>query len=201
MTAQVNLYQAQFRKKHVNLSASRILALNSLMVIAMVILLGIDGWKISTLTQQQGQLRQTLAQINLQWTDIQTKLVKLKANDELELQAKKLETILAMHEPLLDLSRTDSFANTQGYSEYLIALARQHKPGMWLTNINISQAGRDLNLQGMASQAVLVPQYIQRLAQEDIISGIPVHRFSMNRKTDDYKYISFVIASQTDDES
>jgi hypothetical protein len=61
--------------------------------------------------------------------------------------------------------------NTQGYSEYFKALARQNISGVWLTGVSISGAGAEIGVQGRALDAALVPAYLGRLTHEQVMRG------------------------------
>lgn len=61
--------------------------------------------------------------------------------------------------------------NTQGYSEYFRALARQRIDGLWLTGVHIAGAGLDLGVQGRALDPALVPGFLARLRREPVMQG------------------------------
>jgi hypothetical protein len=63
------------------------------------------------------------------------------------------------------------FGNTDGYSPYFKALARQSLDGLWLTGVAITSAGNELELRGRALQPALVPAYFARLARETVMQG------------------------------
>jgi hypothetical protein len=64
-----------------------------------------------------------------------------------------------------------SLGNTDGYSEYFRALARQSVSGLWLRGVSIIGAGIDIAVHGRAMQASAIPCYIQRLTAEPVMSG------------------------------
>jgi hypothetical protein len=63
------------------------------------------------------------------------------------------------------------FGNTDGYSPYFKAFARQSLDGLWLTGVAITGAGNELELRGRALQPALVPAYFSRLAREAVMQG------------------------------
>lgn len=63
------------------------------------------------------------------------------------------------------------FGNTDGYSPYFKAFARQSLDGVWLTGVAITGAGKELELHGRALQPALVPAYFARLAREAVMRG------------------------------
>ena len=54
---------------------------------------------------------------------------------------------------------------------HLSAFARQSFSGIWLTGLRVAAAGQDVVLEGRAVRPELVPNYLQRLNQEDVMQG------------------------------
>ena len=61
--------------------------------------------------------------------------------------------------------------NTRGYAGYFRALAQARVEGVWLTGVDIAGAGNAIGLQGRALHASLLPAYITRLGQQEILKG------------------------------
>ncbi|HET6787398.1 MAG TPA: PilN domain-containing protein, partial [Aquabacterium sp.] len=57
------------------------------------------------------------------------------------------------------------------YSDYLIALARQSQPGLWITELNLRGQGSDLELSGRMLDPAQLPSYLGRLEQEPQFKG------------------------------
>ena len=64
--------------------------------------------------------------------------------------------------------------------EYLRAFSRQSLDGLWLTAFTITGAG-ELEISGRALRPDLVPAYIQRLNEEEVLAGRSFARFEMSR--------------------
>lgn len=92
-----------------------------------------------------------------------------------------LETLTAAPESVYAALERDSFDHIKGYSDILIALARQDLPQLWLTGIQIEGAGNDLVLRGRAFDAARVPQYLQRLSAESVLKGMRFETFGVAR--------------------
>ena len=88
-------------------------------------------------------------------------------NDELE----TLEEQAAVQNSLLDTLKSGAIGNTQGYSEYMRAFARQSVSGLWLTGFDINGDGAQMSLQGAATNPQLLPTYIQRMSKESVMRG------------------------------
>jgi hypothetical protein len=88
-----------------------------------------------------------------------------------EEELKRLESQAATHEVLLDMLKSGAIGNTEGYSEYMRAFARQTINGLWLTAFDITGDGAQMSLSGAVLNPQLVPAYIQRLSREKIMHG------------------------------
>ena len=60
---------------------------------------------------------------------------------------------------------------SQGYSDYLMALGRQTYAGVWLTGLSVRGDGRDIVLTGRTNNVSALPNYLQKLAQEERFKG------------------------------
>ncbi len=67
--------------------------------------------------------------------------------------------------------KSGAIGNTEGYSEYMRAFARQSVNGLWLTAFDITGDGAQMSLSGAVLNPQLVPVYIQRLGKEKIMRG------------------------------
>ncbi|MBA2690415.1 MAG: PilN domain-containing protein [Burkholderiales bacterium] len=63
-----------------------------------------------------------------------------------------------------------AFGRTEGFSEPMRAFARQSLNGLWLTGFNI-QASSEMEINGRAINAELLPTYIRRLNSEPAFQG------------------------------
>lgn len=72
---------------------------------------------------------------------------------------------------LLDSIRLGDLGNTEGFSRFLTAFARQSVPGVWLTGLTIAAGGQELSMRGRALHPDLVPQYLRALNREEVMRG------------------------------
>jgi len=97
----------------------------------------------------------------------------------------RLEERLQRRQELLGEIKTGVGGDTEGYSRYLGALARQRTPGVWLTGVEIGakQAG-DVVIRGRALESNLVPAYIRALNRETPFAGKAVGELRLNAKSE-----------------
>jgi hypothetical protein len=60
---------------------------------------------------------------------------------------------------------------SQGYSAYLLALARHSRGGLWITGVQLGEDGSALDLQGRMTDARELPQYLALLNEEPLFRG------------------------------
>jgi hypothetical protein len=98
-------------------------------------------------------------------------VANVKKDPALEAELAGLEKrLLAVQLDLAALS-TGAIGQTQGFSDFMRALAHQGVDGVWLTGFNVGAAGKDISISGRALRAELVPAYLKRLGQDPYFSG------------------------------
>jgi hypothetical protein len=120
-------------------------------------------------------------------------------------ELKQLESQLAVQEIQLNLLKTGALGNTEGYSEYMRAFARQAVHGLWLTAFDIAGDGAQMSLSGAALNPQLVPVYIQRLGKEKIMQGKTFATLHMQRPKQEAdrpvaRYVEFNLRSTPESE-
>lgn len=201
MSQQINLFQPIFRKEPKKFSAKAMLQAGLLVLLGVGLLYGYSQWQVDSLRSEfvRAEKRQTAAAKRL---DEMSRKFGKRANDRLlEREIARLEGVIAAKSRIKDILESGVFANTEGYSEYLMAFARQHVSGIWLTGFDIGGAGEELTLKGRSTVPELVPQYMQRLASEKALSGIEFRVFRMVRPSEEEDkartpdYVEFLVTT------
>ena len=187
MNQQINLYQAPFRENQQRLSAKTLLQGTAAFVSILLIMAALHGWQIIRLQHQVTFLENQYSFLNTEYSDLEHKMTAGKVDPALAEQVKKMEDTLNSQQQLQSLLNDDLFNSGQGYSRYLIALARQHIAGLWLTSIILNGAGHDIALQGQTTRADLLPRYLQNLSHETQLQGLELQIFHLNRNMDKTK--------------
>lgn len=181
MSQQINLYQAHFREDKLRLSAKTVLRSSAAAVVILLAIAGFQAWQILVLQRQVVSLEHQSALLKLQSADLGQKLTAGHADPALAERVKKMQDQLNSRQQLQSVLNDDLFDSGQGYSRYLIALARQHIAGLWLTGITLTGAGRDLSLRGETTEPGLVIRYLQNLSRETLLQGMGFQVFQLNR--------------------
>ena len=133
MSQQINLFQPIFRKEPKKFSAKAMLQAGLLVLLGFGLLYGYSQWQVNSLRSElaRSEARQMAAVKRLD--EMNRKFGKRAKDRLLEREIARLEGVIAAKSRIKEILESGVFANTEGYSEYLMAFARQHIPGIWLT--------------------------------------------------------------------
>ena len=201
MSQQVNLYQPIFRKQRRKFSATTMLQAAVLMVLGIGLMYGYTYWQVRQLRMDVAQTDKQLASLTKRLDETMSQFGERLQSKDLQAQVQKLQQQLVEKRNLQQVLQSAQF-NTQGFSGYFIAFARQHIPEVWITGLDITGAAEQLTLSGRSTNPELVPRYLQRLSSETRLSGIEFQSFQMTRVAADGKsgtasYIEFMAKTAT----
>lgn len=196
MSQQVNLYQPIFRKEKRKFSAATMLQATVLMVLGIGLMYGYTYWQVRQLRDNFSQTDKQFVSLTKQLDEVTRQFGERLQNKDLQAQVQKLQQQLTEKQNLQQVLQSAQF-NTQGFSNYFIAFARQHIPEVWITGLDIVGAAEQLTLSGRSTNPELVPRYLQKLSAETRLSGIEFRSFQMTRVAADGKsgapsYVEFV---------
>jgi hypothetical protein len=183
MSQQINLYNPIFLKQEKHFSARTIgqsLA---------VIVVGLGAFYAYALVQTRAaerlaaEHRNQVALQRDQLVQLGPKLSPEGRSKLLESEVARLEAEVKARQGVLGALSTGELGNTTGFSEFLGALARQAIPGVWLTGVNIGDAGNELQMQGRALRPELVPTYLKALNGEPMMRGRRVTEMKLAAKS------------------
>lgn len=171
MSQQINLYNPAFASRGGGLDAvAMVWSLG-----AAVLLLGaIYGYAAIGVAALEDQVRFTATQLQKEQgrlEEIAKSVSSKKKSPELEAEIIRVEAQVGARQRIMDTLRSGAFGNTDGYSEYLRAFARQIVEGLWLTGFSIVGAGAEMAIHGKALQPDIVPAYLRRLNGEHSMQG------------------------------
>lgn len=198
MNQQINLYHPIFRKEQKKFSAQTMLQASAVVAIAVVLLVAANLWQLRQLraavAAADAELSATTKQV-----EALAKLAGRSADPQLLAEQRKLEQVWNTIQLVRGNAATG--AKSGGYSEYFRGLARQYRPGLWLTGITVADGGNELVLQGRTPTPDAVPAYIERLAREPAFAGKQFDVFEIARPVPTagearVPYLEFVIRSK-----
>lgn len=196
MSQQVNLYQPVFRKQRRKFSAATMLQATVLMVLGIGFMYGYTYWQVRQLRADVVQTDKQLASLTKRLDETMSQFGERLQSKDLQAQVQKLQQQLVEKQNLQQVLQSAQF-NTQGFSGYFIAFARQHIPEVWITSLDIVGAADQMVLSGRSTNPELVPRYLQRLSSETRLRGIEFRSFQMTRVATDGKsgaasYVEFM---------
>jgi hypothetical protein len=193
---QINLYQAEFHEKHVELAAEQIYMLAggllAVLIFSSLALTFSNSSKqsqLDKLTAGAATLKQTNDSLDQQ---LKGRAVDLQLQTAANNAAQQMQ---ARQDILLLVERTESAAQTVKVSELLGGLSRQHINGLWLSRIEIASAGQELHLEGNAIQPGLIPEFIGRLNKEPSYAGREFRKVVVRRSKDNPSILNFVVTT------
>lgn len=171
MSQQINLFNPVFLKQKKYFSVLTMLQALGLIVLGSALFYGYAVYQVKLLAKQSEETSKRYAAEQLRFASFSNEFSPQKSNQLLQDELKQLEIDAAKQKEILDTLKTGVIGNTDGYSEYLRAFARQTVTGLWLTGFEIEGDGAQMSLRGAVTNPQLVPAYIQRLNKEKAMRG------------------------------
>jgi hypothetical protein len=171
MSQQINLFNPVFLTQKKYFSVLTMLQALGLIVLGSVLFYGYALYQVAQMSRQTEDMSKRYAAEQQRLINFANEFSPQRSGQLLEEQLKNLESQAAAQETLLNMLKSGAIGNTEGYSEYMRAFARQSVNGLWLTAFDITGDGAQMSLSGAVLNPQLVPVYIQRLGKEKIMRG------------------------------
>lgn len=177
MVQQINLYRARLLKSESAVPALAIVKIG----IGLLVLLGLFSvlsvWRTNALRSDIAALDEQQAGARTSLEEIGRRVAVQAGNPQVADETAKLKALINAPQAVRELLQKDLFGNKQGYSDFFIALARQSVQGVQLTKVDITDAGKAVEIYGRSASADRVPRYLQRLAHEKVMDGLEFGAF------------------------
>lgn len=171
MSQQVNLFNPLFSRQKEPFSALAMVQWLGIILFGVILFYVYAQYQVTTLGKQAAATAQRL---NFE----QTRLVSATAEFAPKTKSKALEDEIIQLEAqtknrmrVLEVLQGGELGNATGFSGYLRAFSHQAIEGLWLTGFSIHGAGNQMAITGRAMNPELVPTYIKRLNQEQVMLG------------------------------
>ncbi|MDD5058410.1 MAG: fimbrial assembly protein [Sideroxydans sp.] len=201
MSQQINLFNPIFLKQKKYFSVVTMLQALGLVVLGSFLFYGYAWYQVQSLAKQTLEMTRRYQAEQVRLANFTNEFSPQRASQALNDELKALEVKVAAQDSLLNTLKSGAIGNTQGYSEYLRAFARQSVSGLWLTGFDINGDGSEMSLQGAATNPQLLPAYIQRMNREEVMRGKSFSMLQMKQpKAEDGKspqrsYVEFSLHS------
>ena len=201
MNQQINLYQPIFRKQVKVFSATTILQIAGIFMLALLLIYIYSLWQATLLDRQITQLQAALQSGTARLAQLESTLPSHTIDPALQAA---LKAAVAQHDlmqlTVVALSQR-SYGITAGFSSQLVGLARQHVNGLWLTAVRLSKGGADFDLSGKTVDPRLVPEYVQRLSAVPVFKGTEFGLLRIERPEKNDRALSFRLSTALSDNS
>jgi hypothetical protein len=171
MSQQINLFNPIFLKQKKYFSAVAMVQALGILVAGCALMAVYAQGQVNSLSSESVSSKAQLQAAQSQLTQVMAQYGPKPKSQSLELQIQKTEAEVNSIKKVFDILQRGDIGNTDGYSSYFRAFARQSMNGVWLTGLNLSGAGNEIGLQGRAVTPELLPTYINGLKTEEIMRG------------------------------
>lgn len=196
MNQQVNLLAPMFRKQPTLFSARLSLILCALVIgVLGVIYLG-TVWRAGLLAREQVRLEARRDTVVRQLDELAAQLKGGGKSQELTAERDRLATERERKAHALAALSRRELGNTTGFSPQFIGLARQRVGGLWLTRIELTAGGQQMELRGMTRSEELIPRYLRKLGGEAVFAGTQFEHAVLQRGEAPGSDLSFELRTQ-----
>lgn len=201
MSQQINLFNPVFMTQKKYFSVTTMLQALGLILLGSIVFYGYALYQVDMLSKQTEEMNKRYIAEQARLANYTKEFAPERSRDLLQQELKRLEAEAAAQERVLNLLKSGAIGNTEGYSEYLRAFARQSIKGMWLTAFDITGDGARMSLTGAVIDPQLVPAYIRRLGAEKVMQGKTFAALQMQQPKQDAsqppaRYIEFNLYSE-----
>ncbi len=200
MSQQINLFNPIFLTQKKYFSVLTMLQALGLIVLGSAVFYGYAIYQVAQLSKQADEMSKRYVTEQTRLVNFTNEFSLQRSGQLLEDELKQLEAQAKAQESVLTTLKSGVIGNTEGYSEYMRAFARQSINGLWLTAFDITGDGAQMSLSGAVVNPQLVPSYIQRLGKEKVMHGKTFSTLQMQQPKKDGdrlvpRYVEFNLRS------
>jgi Flp pilus assembly protein TadB len=200
MSQQINLFNPIFLKQKKYFSVTTMLQALGLIVAGSALFFAYEAYQVAQLSGQADEMSKRYAAEQKRLVNFSNEYSLQNTGKQLENELKQVEAQASAQETLLNLLKSGALGNTEGYSRYMRAFARQSIKGLWLTAFDIVGDGLQMSLSGAVVNPQLVPAYVQRLGREKVMHGKTFSTLQMQQPKKDGdrlipRYVEFNLRS------
>ena len=171
MSQQINLFNPIFLQQKKIFTTSTMARALGVLLLGGLLMVAYGRSSVAALEKEAARTTALLAVRQAKLDTVNLEYAPRRKSPELDAQLRLAKAELAALTEVAGVLRRGELGNTDGYSGYFKALARQKVDGLWLTGVSIVGAGNDIGVRGRALDAALVPDYLGKLAREGVMQG------------------------------
>jgi uncharacterized small protein (DUF1192 family) len=171
VSQQVNLFNPGLEQQKKVFAARTMAQALAVLVLGVVALSFYGEARVAALQKQADAGAAQLAKKQARLSSVASEFAPRLQSPALQGELAGTEARLASLRQVAGVLDRGELGNTEGYSEYFKALARQNVEGLWLTAVSVGAAGNEIGVRGRALDAALLPGYLGRLTHEKTMQG------------------------------
>jgi Tfp pilus assembly protein PilN len=171
VSQQINLYSKALGKSHREFSALTLLQAWGVLVLLTLLFYAYGRYQLSVVQSQLALNYQHLTQEQSKLATLAAEISRKSGGLTVEQELKKIMAEAQSQREIIAALKSGVIGNTNGYSAYMEAFARQSLTGLWLTGFMIEGDAAQMSISGAATRSELVPVYIGRLNNEKMMRG------------------------------
>jgi Tfp pilus assembly protein PilN len=172
MSQQINLFNPMFRKRGFSwTSADAMLYGVGIAFVLSGLCVAYNNFRLSSVQREAQAVEQEYQAVTTQRDALVAAQSQRQSDTQLSGEISRLEGQLTMRQQIIGTLQSGAVGTTTGFSEYMRAFSRQTIGGLWLTGFDIATEGDQLALHGRTLSPDLLPHYLQRLNQEQVMHG------------------------------
>ena len=178
----IEFYQAEFRPVKVSLPLGQMLSIVLIVALVLMAYGSYQHWMLNKLQREY----ESIAALDKKQQDIVTQMTQsvtqMKVSPALAAQADTIRQGIANQERLLAVLRQQTGTHDVSYAAFLQSFMDYHQEGIALQGVGVNNAGTQLTLAGVAADAALLPRYLDRLRQADVLQGVSFSVFELKQE-------------------
>jgi hypothetical protein len=195
MIQQINLYQDVLNKNQSKPVASTHtygVVLTLLLFLGFSIYLLIDQ---SNTKERLQKAQQQLSDAEIEVQQLQVQYPSQQVDPLITQEISRLQNILTSLSQVVYLLSDNKSDQTQGFSKYFSALAKQSISDVWITDININAEQNNLSLQGSTFKSEKIPVFLQKLHNEPAFTGRTFATLTVSKTKETSKQLDFYVGT------
>ena len=193
MIQQINLYQECLKEKKDPFPPSTMGVALATGLFALLVLFGISQWQAGSLDERYHYLQNRKAEILEALKKVEDHAEPTTGNTLLQEELTRIKAVVGDKSVLLKKMAGLKDRSQHGFSRYLETLGRSGLEGLWLTRIEVREAGRDVVLEGMALHPWQVSLFTEKLARQEGFTGLTAARILIQNTEKDGDRVSFLL--------
>jgi hypothetical protein len=181
VSRQINLFNPAFEEQKQVFAATTMAQALGLLLVGVIGLCFYASAQVSRLQDQATAGARQLEKKQASLASVSSDMAPRAKSAALATELAQAEQQLAALHRVAGVLERGELGNTQGYSDYFKALARQNVDGLWLTGVSIAAAGNEIGVYGRALDPTLLPGYLAGLTREKALQGKAFGSLQINR--------------------